>query len=285
MSGSGLLLAVAFIIGQSAMAAPTYNDWQRELTVVCPSGSTLGEAGGSNFECMNEMQSLNPRIVFSPPPGNDGSVYRITYERDGKEISVPAELQRAFDTVALKLNPEGYAKFQKKAATAKVAATKRKEKSKELAASFDEVPLSCPASSGAKPKLYSNIKDPWYEGGCRRVCVKDVGGNEVYHGPNIIWRADGSKAIESNYKDGQLDGKLTMYGDKGKKERESYFKGGAQHGETTTWLPNGDFKTTTFQFGKPHGREWGTIDHISFEAQYERGIQVHREVKRAPASK
>src|SRR5208337_5588294 len=93
------------------------------------------------------------------------------------------------------------------------------------------VSLTCPSVS----KLVGDLPPAGEE----QACWKTVNGEQVKEGPMVIYRPNGLKMMEGNYKDGKQDGEWRMYYESGAKKSIDHYQDGVQGGDHISWYKDG----------------------------------------------
>ncbi len=95
---------------------------------------------------------------------------------------------------------------------------------KGIAAEEAAPKLQCPGTT----VLVRRVREQWCEKGA-----------SVRHGPFVSWHTDGTKAMEGEYRDGQLTGHWVAWHRNGQKSREGDYRDGKEQGQWTFWREDG----------------------------------------------
>ena len=131
------------------------------------------------------------------------------------------------------------------------------------------VNLVCPAGSTLKGELPPNDEE--------QACWKTVNGEEVKHGPMVIYRPNGLKMMEGNYKNGKQDGEWTMYYESGTKKSIDHYKDGVQSGDHVSWYENGQIDAKgQYKDGQQDGvwKRWDIDGIKNWEETYKEGKKI-----------
>jgi len=137
----------------------------------------------------------------------------------------------------------------------------------------NEVPkpvnLTCPSGSQLKGELPPD--------GEEQACWKTVNGEEVKNGPMVIYRPNGLKMMEGNYKDGKQDGEWTLYYESGSKKSIDHYQDGVQQGDHVSWYENGQIDAKgQYKDGQQDGvwRRWDIDGVKNWEETYKDGKKI-----------
>lgn len=109
--------------------------------------------------------------------------------------------------------------------------------------------FKCP--SGAD--FFGAVPPQGYEAWCAKPSPKS-GEKILYHGPRILWYANGKKLAEGEYLDGKQVGVATAWHENGQKRIVENFEKGLRHGLSTAWYPDGTQQGEgKFKYGKEEG--------------------------------
>ncbi len=131
------------------------------------------------------------------------------------------------------------------------------------------VNLTCPAGS----KLVGDLPPDGEE----QACWKTVNGEQVKEGPMIIYRPNGLKMMEGNYKDGKQDGEWRMYYESGAKKSIDHYKDGVQSGDHVSWYEDGQIDAKgQYKDGQQDGvwKRWGPDGVKNWEETYKDGKKI-----------
>jgi antitoxin component YwqK of YwqJK toxin-antitoxin module len=131
------------------------------------------------------------------------------------------------------------------------------------------VSLTCPSGSKLKGELPPD--------GEEQACWKTVNGEEVKDGPMVIYRPNGLKMMEGNYRDGKQDGQWTLYYESGGKKSIDHYKDGEQEGDHVSWYENGQIDAKgQYKNGQQDGvwRRWDVDGVKNWEETYKDGKKV-----------
>ena len=131
------------------------------------------------------------------------------------------------------------------------------------------VNLVCPAGS----KLVGDLPPDGEE----QACWKTVNGEQVKEGPMIIYRPNGLKMMEGNYKDGKQDGEWRMYYESGTKKSIDHYTDGLQTGDHVSWYEDGQIDSKgQYKDGHQDGvwKRWGPDGVKNWEETYKDGKKI-----------
>ena len=129
--------------------------------------------------------------------------------------------------------------------------------------------LTCPSGS----KLVGGVPPDDDE----QACWETVSGEQVKHGPMIIYRPNGFVMMEGNYAHGKQDGEWTMYYESGGKKSIDHYKDGVQTGDHVSWYEDGQIDAKgQYKDGEPDGvwRRWGPDGIKNWEETYKDGKKI-----------
>jgi antitoxin component YwqK of YwqJK toxin-antitoxin module len=107
--------------------------------------------------------------------------------------------------------------------------------------------------------------------GDETACVKTVSGQDVKDGPYLLYRDDGAKMIQGDYRDGKQNGEWTMWYDNGQMKSIDHYKDGVQDGMHTGWYTNGKIAAIgMYKDGKRDGvwKRWDPNGFKNWEETY-----------------
>ena len=110
-----------------------------------------------------------------------------------------------------------------------------------------------------------------------QACWKTVNGEQVKEGPMVIYRPNGLKMMEGNYKDGKQDGEWRMYYESGTKKSIDHYKDGVQTGDHISWYEDGQIDAKgQYKDGQQDGvwKRWGPDGVKNWEETYKDGKKV-----------
>jgi len=139
--------------------------------------------------------------------------------------------------------------------------------------SNDETPkpvnLICPSGS----KLVGDLPPEGEE----QACWKTVNGEQVKDGPMIIYRPNGLKMMEGNYKDGKQDGEWRLYYESGAKKSIDHYQDGVQQGDHISWYEDGQIDAMgKYKDGQQDGvwKRWAPDGVKNWEETYKEGKKI-----------
>lgn len=109
--------------------------------------------------------------------------------------------------------------------------------------------LACPAET----QLFGAVPPQGFEAWCAKPPSKP-GERPIFHGPRVLWYANGQKLASGEYRDGKQIGVATAWHENGEKRIEEHFDKGLRHGLSTAWYANGTKQGEgRFEHGKEEG--------------------------------
>lgn len=141
-----------------------------------------------------------------------------------------------------------------------------------LLAVLAAAPLVCPPGSlpAGQPPPFGNAE--WCEGPDRTGAKKRQGPAREYYDVDLIH-------VESNWRDGQLDGPWVERHRDGRKAIEGRYRGGEKHGPWTWWYEDGSKEEeVSFDMGRRHGSfvQWWRNGKKRTEGTFCHGLQCGR---------
>ena len=97
------------------------------------------------------------------------------------------------------------------------------------------------------------------------------------YGKSTVWVKGGQKVSEIEYRDGKPYGKSIFWYDNGQKRGEGEFRDGKVHGNMTLWYENGQkIRECEYRDGKPHGKmiEWYENGQKKAEGEFRDGETI-----------